>query len=84
MIPRPSSTYLEEEDVPKYERPGCCRRCLLSLRGGVVRFLESLFFRYGAFVARRPALVIFLATAAALACGSGCMYLRQGGNSIDT
>ena len=68
--------------VSQYERPGCCRRCLLSLRGGVVRCLESFFFRYGKFVARRPGFVIFLATAVALGCGAGCRYLRQENEGI--
>ena len=66
----------------QYERPGCCRRCLLSLRGGVVRCLEAFFFRYGKFVARRPGLVILLATAVALGCGAGCKYLRQENEGI--
>ena len=39
-------------------------------------------YTLGKFVARKPGIVIFLATAVALGCGAGCRYLRQENEGI--
>jgi hypothetical protein len=61
----------------QYESLGCCKRCLLSVKGGVVGGLESFFFAYGKFVVRRPGLVITLSLLLSIACGSGARFIYR-------